>query len=82
MSRPGCLEPGECGTICYCGDYVEGHGDGGGSHMAVPMECAVCDPPVSCPGCAEELSRVYAHLHTCPPEGALECLSTMRGTDR
>ena len=74
MSRsPECLEPGECGTTCYCGDYVEGHGTAGDSHIAVPMECAACDPPVPCPKCEEEVSRVYAHLHTCPPDGALEC---------
>lgn len=70
MSRSKeCLEPGQCGTTCYCGDAVEGHGYYQG-HTAVPMECPVCDPPVACTKCGEESSPVYAHLHECPAKKA------------
>ena len=26
-------------TICWCGNYVEGHGYGDGGHSAIPMGC-------------------------------------------
>ena len=66
LEPPQCEHPEDCGILCYCGDYVEGHGDGDGSHMAVPMQCDMCDPPVKCETCGVLVTRAYAHVHKCP----------------
>ncbi len=51
--------------MCYCGEYVKGHGFYNG-HTAVPTMCLVCDPLIKCPKCGGEESRVYMHQHKCP----------------